>query len=66
MRKPLALLYWQVYCTSYRLTANLLDLQVYAVDWSQTRGENLVVSGSWDHTAKVVSVVCLGVKFKIM
>ncbi|TSP57629.1 Peroxisomal targeting signal 2 receptor [Bagarius yarrelli] len=27
--------------------------EVYAVDWSQTRGENLVVSGSWDHTAKV-------------
>uniref|UniRef100_A0A3B4ZGV8 Peroxin-7 n=1 Tax=Stegastes partitus TaxID=144197 RepID=A0A3B4ZGV8_9TELE len=27
--------------------------EVYAVDWSQTRGENLIVSGSWDHTAKV-------------
>ncbi|XP_051954431.1 peroxisomal targeting signal 2 receptor-like [Xyrauchen texanus] len=27
--------------------------EVYAVDWCQTRGENLVVSGSWDHTAKV-------------
>uniref|UniRef100_A0A671PKA1 Peroxin-7 n=1 Tax=Sinocyclocheilus anshuiensis TaxID=1608454 RepID=A0A671PKA1_9TELE len=27
--------------------------EVYSVDWSQTRGENLVVSGSWDHTAKV-------------
>ncbi|XP_023266128.1 peroxisomal targeting signal 2 receptor-like, partial [Seriola lalandi dorsalis] len=26
---------------------------VYAVDWNQTRGENLIVSGSWDHTAKV-------------
>lgn len=25
------------------------------MDWSQTRGENLIVSGSWDHTAKVVS-----------
>lgn len=24
------------------------------MDWSQTRAENLVVSGSWDHTAKVV------------
>lgn len=31
-----------------------LCVQVYAVDWSQTRTENLVVSGSWDHTAKVV------------
>uniref|UniRef100_S4RGF4 Peroxin-7 n=1 Tax=Petromyzon marinus TaxID=7757 RepID=S4RGF4_PETMA len=27
--------------------------EVYSVDWSQTRGENLVVSGSWDHTARV-------------
>ncbi|XP_054618341.1 peroxisomal biogenesis factor 7 [Dunckerocampus dactyliophorus] len=27
--------------------------EVYAVDWSQTRGENVVVSGSWDQTAKV-------------
>ncbi|KTF93886.1 hypothetical protein cypCar_00004692 [Cyprinus carpio] len=27
--------------------------EVYSVDWSQTRAENLVVSGSWDHTAKV-------------
>ncbi|XP_030626909.1 peroxisomal biogenesis factor 7 [Chanos chanos] len=27
--------------------------EVYAVDWSQTRGENLVVSGSWDHTVRV-------------
>ncbi|XP_043932382.1 peroxisomal biogenesis factor 7 isoform X2 [Protopterus annectens] len=27
--------------------------EVYSVDWSQTRGEQLVVSGSWDHTAKV-------------
>uniref|UniRef100_A0A3Q1BZZ0 Peroxin-7 n=1 Tax=Amphiprion ocellaris TaxID=80972 RepID=A0A3Q1BZZ0_AMPOC len=27
--------------------------EVYAVDWSQTRGENLIVSGSWDQTAKV-------------
>ncbi|XP_027135328.1 peroxisomal biogenesis factor 7 isoform X2 [Larimichthys crocea] len=27
--------------------------EVYSVDWSQTRGENLVVSGSWDQTAKV-------------
>ncbi|XP_076873952.1 peroxisomal biogenesis factor 7 isoform X1 [Brachyhypopomus gauderio] len=27
--------------------------EVYAVDWSQTRAENLVVSGSWDHTARV-------------
>ncbi|KAG2468240.1 PEX7 protein, partial [Polypterus senegalus] len=27
--------------------------EVYSVDWSQTRGEELVVSGSWDHTAKV-------------
>ncbi|KAJ1154796.1 hypothetical protein NDU88_007539, partial [Pleurodeles waltl] len=26
---------------------------VYSVDWSLTRGEQLVVSGSWDHTAKV-------------
>ncbi|KAF6731960.1 Peroxisomal targeting signal 2 receptor [Oryzias melastigma] len=28
--------------------------EVDSVSWSQTRGENLVVSGSWDHTAKVV------------
>uniref|UniRef100_A0AAQ4R4C4 Peroxin-7 n=1 Tax=Gasterosteus aculeatus aculeatus TaxID=481459 RepID=A0AAQ4R4C4_GASAC len=28
-------------------------VKVYSVDWSQTRGENLVVSGSWDQTAKV-------------
>ncbi|KAF6723161.1 Peroxisomal targeting signal 2 receptor [Oryzias melastigma] len=27
--------------------------EVYSVSWSPTRGENLVVSGSWDHTAKV-------------
>lgn len=27
--------------------------EVYAVDWSQTRGENLIVSASWDQTAKV-------------
>ncbi|XP_072493787.1 peroxisomal biogenesis factor 7 isoform X3 [Notamacropus eugenii] len=27
--------------------------EVYSVDWSQTRSEQLVVSGSWDQTAKV-------------
>ncbi|XP_039873490.1 peroxisomal biogenesis factor 7 isoform X2 [Simochromis diagramma] len=27
--------------------------EVYAVDWSQTRGESLIVSGSWDQTVKV-------------
>ncbi|XP_075453951.1 peroxisomal biogenesis factor 7 isoform X1 [Ascaphus truei] len=27
--------------------------EVYSVDWSQTRGEQLLVSGSWDHTAKL-------------
>uniref|UniRef100_A0A1A8J598 Peroxin-7 n=1 Tax=Nothobranchius kuhntae TaxID=321403 RepID=A0A1A8J598_NOTKU len=27
--------------------------EVYSVDWTQTRGENLLVSGSWDQTAKV-------------
>uniref|UniRef100_A0A5F8GCU4 Peroxin-7 n=1 Tax=Monodelphis domestica TaxID=13616 RepID=A0A5F8GCU4_MONDO len=27
--------------------------EVYSVDWSQTRGEQLVVSGSWDQTAKL-------------
>lgn len=27
--------------------------EVYSVDWSQTREQNLVVSGSWDRTAKV-------------
>ncbi|KAM9703719.1 peroxisomal biogenesis factor 7 isoform 2-T3 [Menidia menidia] len=27
--------------------------EVYSVDWSQTRGENLIVSGSWDQSAKV-------------
>nr|XP_006626513.1 PREDICTED: peroxisomal biogenesis factor 7 [Lepisosteus oculatus] len=26
---------------------------VYSVDWSLTRGETFIVSGSWDHTAKV-------------
>ncbi|KAL0623685.1 Peroxisomal targeting signal 2 receptor, partial [Plecturocebus cupreus] len=26
---------------------------VYSVDWSQTRGEQLVVSGSWDQTVKL-------------
>lgn len=29
-------------------------VQVYTVDWSQTRGESLIVSGSWDQTVKVV------------
>ncbi|XP_063246361.1 peroxisomal biogenesis factor 7 [Prinia subflava] len=28
-------------------------LEAYSVDWSQTRGEQLVVSGSWDQTAKL-------------
>ncbi|XP_078226293.1 peroxisomal biogenesis factor 7 isoform X3 [Callithrix jacchus] len=27
--------------------------EVYSVDWSQTRGEQLVVSGSWDRTVKL-------------
>ncbi|XP_061609334.1 peroxisomal biogenesis factor 7 isoform X2 [Phyllopteryx taeniolatus] len=27
--------------------------QVYAVDWSQTRGVDAIVSGSWDRTVKV-------------
>ncbi|XP_030303581.1 peroxisomal biogenesis factor 7 [Calypte anna] len=27
--------------------------EAYSVDWSQTRGEQLVVSGSWDQTAKL-------------
>ncbi|XP_057679519.1 peroxisomal biogenesis factor 7 [Corythoichthys intestinalis] len=27
--------------------------EVYSVDWSQTRGEDAIVSGSWDRTAKV-------------
>ncbi|XP_060096018.1 peroxisomal biogenesis factor 7 [Heteronotia binoei] len=27
--------------------------EVYSVDWSQTRGEQLIVSGSWDQTAKL-------------
>ncbi|XP_077409505.1 peroxisomal biogenesis factor 7 isoform X1 [Vanacampus margaritifer] len=27
--------------------------EVYAVDWSQTRGDDAIVSGSWDRTAKV-------------
>ncbi|XP_054577782.1 peroxisomal biogenesis factor 7 isoform X3 [Eptesicus fuscus] len=27
--------------------------EVYSVDWSQTRGEHLVVSGSWDQTVKL-------------
>lgn len=29
-------------------------VQVYAVDWSQTRGHDAIVSGSWDRSAKVV------------
>ncbi|KAJ7411696.1 Peroxisomal targeting signal 2 receptor [Willisornis vidua] len=28
-------------------------LEAYSVDWTQTRGEQLVVSGSWDQTAKL-------------
>ncbi|XP_019911538.1 peroxisomal biogenesis factor 7 isoform X2 [Esox lucius] len=35
--------------------------EVYSVDWSQTREENLVVSGSWDGTAKVWDPSCGGV-----
>ncbi|TWW68487.1 Peroxisomal targeting signal 2 receptor [Takifugu flavidus] len=31
--------------------------EVYSVDWSQTRGENLIVSGSWDQTIKVAEQV---------
>ncbi|XP_061668270.1 peroxisomal biogenesis factor 7 isoform X7 [Syngnathoides biaculeatus] len=31
--------------------------EVYAVDWSQTRGEDAIVSGSWDRTAKVWDAV---------
>uniref|UniRef100_A0A8C5WTP2 Peroxin-7 n=1 Tax=Laticauda laticaudata TaxID=8630 RepID=A0A8C5WTP2_LATLA len=27
--------------------------EVYSVDWSQTRGDQLIVSGSWDQTAKL-------------
>ncbi|XP_077145402.1 peroxisomal biogenesis factor 7 isoform X2 [Ranitomeya variabilis] len=27
--------------------------EVYSVDWSQTRGEQLLISGSWDRTAKL-------------
>ncbi|XP_052245288.1 peroxisomal targeting signal 2 receptor-like isoform X2 [Dreissena polymorpha] len=30
--------------------------EVNSVDWSQTRGENLIVSGSWDTTLKLWSV----------
>ncbi|XP_034756661.1 peroxisomal biogenesis factor 7 [Etheostoma cragini] len=33
--------------------AGYVRVKVYSVDWSQTRGENLIVSGSWDQTAKV-------------
>uniref|UniRef100_A0A8C4NF86 Peroxin-7 n=1 Tax=Eptatretus burgeri TaxID=7764 RepID=A0A8C4NF86_EPTBU len=29
------------------------EREVYSVHWSQTRGENLVASGSWDGSAKV-------------
>nr|XP_008526662.1 PREDICTED: peroxisomal biogenesis factor 7 [Equus przewalskii] len=28
-------------------------VEVYSVDWSQTRGEQLMVSGSWDQTIKL-------------
>lgn len=41
------------------VTAPSAGVQVYSVDWSQTRGENLIVSGSWDHTVKVVSYLPL-------
>nr|XP_020635038.1 peroxisomal biogenesis factor 7 [Pogona vitticeps] len=27
--------------------------EVYSVDWSQTRGEQLIISGSWDQTVKL-------------
>lgn len=33
------------------------QLQVNAVNWSQTRNENLVVSSSWDNLIKVVSAL---------
>ncbi|XP_041420461.1 peroxisomal targeting signal 2 receptor-like isoform X2 [Xenopus laevis] len=32
--------------------------EVYSVDWSQTRGEQLIVSGSWDHTIKLWDPSC--------
>ncbi|KAF4795669.1 Peroxisomal targeting signal 2 receptor [Turdus rufiventris] len=32
-------------------------LEAYSVDWSQTRGEQLVVSGSWDQTAKLLDSI---------
>ena len=32
-------------------------LQVNAVNWSQTRNENLVISSSWDNLIKVVSAL---------
>ncbi|KAH0622333.1 hypothetical protein JD844_024539 [Phrynosoma platyrhinos] len=35
------------------LHTNIQYLQVYSVDWSQTRGEQLIVSGSWDQTVKL-------------
>lgn len=41
------------------MMASSAGVQVYSVDWSQTRGENLIVSGSWDHTVKVVSYLFL-------
>lgn len=41
----------------------MLCVKVYAVDWSQTRGENLIVSGSWDQTVKVVSFLLVFITF---
>ena len=33
--------------------------EVCCVDWSQTRQQQLVLSGSWDHTIKLVKYITL-------
>ena len=38
---------------------NLFDgFQVNAVEWSQTRNENFILSASWDKLIKMVSGFC--------
>ncbi|XP_077367283.1 peroxisomal biogenesis factor 7 isoform X2 [Festucalex cinctus] len=44
---------WDVHHDSPLRLAKEHAQEVYAVDWSQTRGDDSIVSGSWDRTAKV-------------
>ena len=34
----------------------LLFLQINSVDWSQTRGDNCILTASWDSTVKLVCI----------